>query len=66
MVADGKLIILLDDCIIRTAVVSPSSYKEIPSGNILEGEHGFEKFWTSPVFTNVYFHYLDKLLLPHS
>jgi outer membrane protein assembly factor BamB len=47
--ADGKLIILEIDGTLHIAEASPSSYKEISSGNILGGMRKLEQFWTPPV-----------------
>ena len=50
--ADGKLIILEDDGILRIAEATPSSYQEISSCNVLEGEKKPRIFWTPPVLCN--------------
>jgi len=52
MAADGKLIILEDDGTLRIADATPSSYKEISSGNVPVGEGQSRKFWTPPVLCN--------------
>jgi len=49
MAADGKLIILEEDGTLHIAEATPSSYKEISSGNVLAGERKYERFWTPPV-----------------
>jgi outer membrane protein assembly factor BamB len=49
MAADGKLIILEDDGTLRIIEATPSAYKEISSGDVLEGEKKLRKFWTPPV-----------------
>jgi len=52
MAADGKLIILEDDGTLRIAEASPSSYKEISSGNVFGDERKSRSFWTHPVLCN--------------
>ncbi len=47
--ADGKLIILEEDGTLHIAEATPSSYREISSGDVLGGERKYEKFWTPPV-----------------
>ena len=47
--ADGKLIILAEDGTLHIAEATPSSYKEISSGDVLGGERKYERFWTPPV-----------------
>ena len=47
--ADGKLIILDENGILYIAEATPSSYQEISSGDILEGEQMIRHFWTPPV-----------------
>ena len=47
--ADGKLIILEDDGTLHIAEATPSSYNDLSSGDVLEGERTFRKFWTPPV-----------------
>ncbi len=49
MAADGKLIILEGDGTLRIAKAKPSSYREISSGDVLDGEQKIRKFWTPPV-----------------
>ena len=49
LAADGKLIILEEDGTLHIAEATPSSYKDISSGDVLEGERTFRKFWTPPV-----------------
>jgi outer membrane protein assembly factor BamB len=49
MAADGKLIILEEEGTLRIAEATPLSYNEISSGDVLEGERKFKKFWTYPV-----------------
>jgi outer membrane protein assembly factor BamB len=49
MAADGKLIILDEDGTLYIAEATPSSYKEISSGDVLEGENKSRKFHTPPV-----------------
>jgi len=46
--ADGKLIILEADGTLRIAEATPSAYKEISSGDVLEGERTLRQFWTPP------------------
>jgi len=50
--ADGKLIILEEDGTLHIAEASPSSYQEISSGDVLEGERTTKRFWTHPVLCN--------------
>jgi outer membrane protein assembly factor BamB len=50
--ANGKLIILEDDGTLHTAEVNPSSYREISSCDVLDGERKSRKFWTHPVLCN--------------
>ncbi len=52
MAADGKLIILEADGTLRIAEATPSAYKEISSGDVLEGERKLRQFWTPPVLCN--------------
>ena len=52
MAADGKLIILEDNGTLRIAEATPSSYREISSGDVLDGEQKIRKFWTPPVLCN--------------
>jgi outer membrane protein assembly factor BamB len=47
--ADGKLIILEDDGTLHIAEATPSSYQEISSGDVLDGEQKKRQFWTHPV-----------------
>jgi outer membrane protein assembly factor BamB len=47
--ADGKLIILEVDGTLHVAEATPSSYREISSGDVLNGEKKLRKFWTHPV-----------------
>jgi outer membrane protein assembly factor BamB len=47
--ADGKLIILEGDGTLRIVEATPSSYKEISSGDVFGGEKSFRSFWTHPV-----------------
>jgi hypothetical protein len=49
---DGKLIILEENGTLRIAEATPSSYQEIASCDILEGERTVRKFWTPPVLCN--------------
>jgi outer membrane protein assembly factor BamB len=50
--ADGKLIILEDDGTLHIAEVNPSSYREITSCDVLDGERKARMFWTHPVLCN--------------
>ena len=50
--ADGKLIILEDDGTLHIAKVTPTSYQEISSCDVLEGERKIRHFWTHPVLCN--------------
>jgi outer membrane protein assembly factor BamB len=50
--ADGKLIILEDDGTLHIAEAIPSGYKEVSSGDVLEGELKNRMFWTPPVLCN--------------
>ncbi len=50
--ADGKLIMLEEDGTLRIAEATPSAYKEISSGDVLEGERKLRQFWTPPVLCN--------------
>jgi hypothetical protein len=52
MAADGKLIILEADGTLRIAEATPTGYKEISSGDVLEGERKLRQFWTPPVLCN--------------
>ena len=47
--ADGKLIILEDDGTLHIAEATPSSYQEISSCDVLDGEKNIRNFWTYPV-----------------
>ena len=47
--ADGKLIILEEDGTLHIAEAAPSSYQEISSGDVLEGEKKRRMFWPPPV-----------------
>ncbi len=47
--ADGKLIILEEDGTLHIAEATPLSYKEISSGDVLEGEKKMRKFYTPHV-----------------
>jgi outer membrane protein assembly factor BamB len=47
--ADGKLIILEENGTLYIVEETPSSYKEISSGDVLNGEQKSRKFWTPPV-----------------
>ncbi len=49
IVADGKLIILEEDGTLHIAETTPLSYKEISSGDVLEGEKKMRMFYTPPV-----------------
>ena len=49
IVAAGKFIILEEDGTLHIAEATPSSYKDLSSGDVLEGERTFRKFWTPPV-----------------
>jgi len=49
MAADGKLIILDEEGTLFIAEAAPSSYKEISSCDIREGEEEGRMFWTPPV-----------------
>jgi outer membrane protein assembly factor BamB len=50
--ADGKLIILEDDGTLHIAKATPTSYQEISSGDMLEGEQKMRQFWIPPVLCN--------------
>jgi len=50
--ADGKLIILEENGTLRIAEETPSSYKEISSCDVLEGERTTRVFFTPPVLCN--------------
>ena len=50
--ADGKIIILEEDGTLHIAEATPSSYQEISSGDVLEGEQKGRQFWTPPVLCN--------------
>jgi outer membrane protein assembly factor BamB len=50
--ADGKLIILEEDGTLHIAEATPSSYQEISSGDVLEGEKKIRRFYTPPVLCN--------------
>jgi hypothetical protein len=50
--ADRKLIILEENGILHIAEATPSSYKEISSCDVLDGEEKLIKFWTPPVLCN--------------
>jgi len=52
MAADRKIIILEADGTLRIAEATPSGYKEISSGDVLEGERKLRQFWTPPVLCN--------------
>jgi len=52
IVADGKLIMLEEEGTLHIAEVTPSSYQEISSCDVLEGERTLRKFWTPPVLCN--------------
>jgi outer membrane protein assembly factor BamB len=52
MAADGKLIILENDGTLHIAEVTPASYQEISSCDVLDGEHKYRQFWTPPVLCN--------------
>ena len=47
--AAGKLIILEKDGTLHIAEATPSSYQEISSCDVLEGERTVRRFWTHPV-----------------
>jgi outer membrane protein assembly factor BamB len=47
--ADGKIIILEEDGTLHIAEATPSSYQELSSGDVLEGEQKSRKFYTPPV-----------------
>jgi outer membrane protein assembly factor BamB len=49
MAADGKIIILDEKGTLFIAEAAPAFHQELSSGNILEGKHKYEKFWTPPV-----------------
>ncbi len=49
LAADGKLIILEEEGTLHIAEATPSSYKEISNGDVLEGERKYETFWPPPV-----------------
>ncbi len=49
MAADGKLIILEEDGTLHIAEATPSSYQEISSSDVLEGERKARTFYTPPV-----------------
>ena len=50
--ADGKLIILEEDGNLHIAEATPSSYQEISSCDVLEGEEKGRLFYTPPVLCN--------------
>lgn len=50
--AAGKLIILEDTGTLHIAEATPSSFKEISSCDVLEGEQTIRQFWTPPVLCN--------------
>jgi outer membrane protein assembly factor BamB len=50
--ADGKLIVLEENGILHIAEATPSSYKEISSCDVLEGERKSRMFYTPPVLCN--------------
>jgi outer membrane protein assembly factor BamB len=50
--AGGKLIILEKDGTLHIAEASPSSYQEISSCDVLEGERTVRWFWSHPVLCN--------------
>jgi len=52
MAADGKLLILEADGTLRIAEATPTGYKEISGGDVLEGERTLRQFWTPPVLCN--------------
>jgi outer membrane protein assembly factor BamB len=47
--ADGKLIMIESNGTLYIAEATPSSYKEISSCDVLEGEQKTRRFWTPPV-----------------
>ena len=47
--ADKKLIILESDGTLHIAEATPSSYRELSSGDVYAGEQKHRKFWTPPV-----------------
>jgi hypothetical protein len=49
MASNGKLIILNEKGNLYIAAADPRGYKEISSGNIIEGKRTSSKFWTPPV-----------------
>ncbi len=50
--ADGKLIILEENGTLHIAEATPSSYQEISSCDVLEGEQKLRRFWTPAVLCN--------------
>jgi len=52
MAAGGKFIILEENGTLHIAEVTPSSYKEISSGDVLDDKKKFRKFWAPPVLYN--------------
>jgi outer membrane protein assembly factor BamB len=50
--ADGNLIILEEDGTLHIVEATSSSYQEISSCDVLDGEEKFRKFWTPPVLCN--------------
>jgi outer membrane protein assembly factor BamB len=52
MTANGKLIVLEDTGELHIAEAFPSSYQEISSCDVLEGEQTKRWFWTHPVLCN--------------
>jgi len=52
MAADKKLIILDEKGTLYIADATPSSYREISSCDVLDGEQKFRQFWTPPVLSN--------------
>ena len=50
--AGGKFIILEDDGTLHIAEVTPASYKEMSSCDVLDGEKKPRTFWTPPVLCN--------------
>jgi outer membrane protein assembly factor BamB len=50
--AAGKLIILEDTGTLHITEATPSSYNEISSCDVLEGEQTLRQFWTPPVLCN--------------